>query len=104
MDLYLDIPNNYYIPDRKNSRLWNITSRKGFDRHTVNDNEGFVLEIPFLEGAFDTKHFIVDKINGQRAGIYDDTIEVIECQAQMEPFKLDQLNVVVATLKQMARS
>ena len=34
------------------------------------------------------------------AGIYDDTIEIIECQAQMEPFNLDQLNVVVATLKQ----
>ena len=33
------------------------------------------------------------------AGIYDDTIEVIECQAQMEPFNFDQLNVVVATLE-----
>ena len=54
----------------------------------VNDNEGFVLEIPFLEGAFSTKHFIVDKVNGQMAGIYDDTVEVIKCQAQMEPFQL----------------
>ena len=79
---------------------WNITSRKGFDRQTVDGNEGFVLEIPFLEGAFGTKHFIVDKANGQMAGIYDDTIEVIECQAQMEPFNLDQFNVIVATLKQ----
>ena len=33
-------------------------------------------------------------------GIYNDTIEVIECQAQMEPFNLDQLNVVVTTLEQ----
>ena len=32
MDSYLDIPNNYYIPDGKNSRLWNITRRKGFDK------------------------------------------------------------------------
>ena len=52
MDSYLDIPNNYYIPDGKNSRLWNITRRKGFDRQTVDGNEGFVLEILFLEGAF----------------------------------------------------
>ena len=80
--------------------MWNITDRKGFDRQTIDSNEGFVLEIPFLQGAFGTKHFIVDKINGQMAGIYDDTVEVIECQAQMEPFNLDQLNVVVATLKQ----
>ena len=77
-----------------------LQTRKGFDRQTLDSNEGFVLEIPFLEGDFGTKHFIVDKINGQMAGIYDDTIEVIECQAQMEPFNLDQLNVVVATLKQ----
>ena len=34
------------------------------------------------------------------AGIYDDTVEVIECQAQMEPFNLEQLNVIVATLEQ----
>ena len=33
-------------------------------------------------------------------GIYNDTIEVIECQAQMEPFNLDQLNTIVATLEQ----
>ena len=96
----MDVPNNYYIPDGKNSRLWNITTRKGFNRQTVDGNEGFVLEIPFLEGAFSTKHFIVDKVSGQMVGIYDDTIKVIECQAQMEPFNLDQLNVIVATLKQ----
>ena len=67
---------------------------------TVDENEGFVLEIPFLECAFGTKHFIVDKINGQMAGIYDDIVEVVECQAQMEPFNLEQLNVRLATLKQ----
>ena len=89
MDSYLDVPNNYYIPDGKNSRLWNITNRKGFERLTVDWNEGFVLEIPFLEGAFSTKHFIVDKIDGHMAGIYNGTMEVIECQAQMEPFNLD---------------
>ena len=33
-------------------------------------------------------------------GIYDDKVEVVECEAQMEPFNLDQLNVVVATLEQ----
>ena len=33
-------------------------------------------------------------------GIYDDKVEVVECKAQMEPFNLDQLNHVVATLEQ----
>ena len=78
----------------------NITTRNVFNRPRVDGNEGFVLAILFLEGAFSTKHFIVDKINGQMASIYDDTVEVIECQAQMEPFNLEQLNVIVATLEQ----
>ena len=100
MDSYLNIPNNYFIPNGRNSRLMNITTRNVFDRQTVDGNEGFVLEIPFLECAFSTKHFIVDKVNGQMAGIYDDMVKVIKCQAQMEPFNLKQLNTMVAMLEQ----
>ena len=100
MDSYLDISNNYYIPNGRNSRLMNITTRNVFDRKMVNGNEGFVLEIPFLEGEFGTKHFIVDKVNGEMAGIYDDMVEVIKCQTQMEPFNLKQLNTMVAMLEQ----
>ena len=61
MDSYLDIPNNFYIPDGNNSRLPQITDRKEFNRKTIDSNEGFVLEITFIEGAFGTKYFIVDK-------------------------------------------
>ena len=63
MDSYLDIPNNFYILDGKNSRLLQLTDRKEFNRKTVSGNEGFVLEIPFLECAFGTKYYVVDKIN-----------------------------------------
>ena len=94
------IPNNYYIPDGNNSRLPQITDRKELNRKTIDSNEGFVLEIPFLEGAFGTKYFIVDKTDGNMMGIYDDKVDIVECKAQMEPFNLDQLNVVGATLKQ----
>ena len=52
MDSYLDVPNNFYIPDGKNSRLLQLTERKEFDRKILDGSEGFVLEIPFLEGAF----------------------------------------------------
>ena len=55
MDSYLDVTNNFYIPDGKNSRLLQLTERKEFNRKTLDGNEGFVLEIPFLEGAFGTK-------------------------------------------------
>ena len=59
MDAYLDIPNNYYIPDGKNSRLLDWVERREFKRKTIDGNEGFVLQIPFLEHGFGTKYFVV---------------------------------------------
>ena len=52
---YMDVPYNYYIPDRKNSRLLERTDRIEFDRETIGGNTGFKLEIPYLEYAFGTK-------------------------------------------------
>ena len=53
--------NNYYILDGKNSRLLDIVERREFERRIIDGNEGFVLQIPFLEHAFGTKYFVVDK-------------------------------------------
>ena len=47
----MDVPNNYYIPDGKNSRLLDRTDRVEFDRETIGGNTGFRLEIPYLECA-----------------------------------------------------
>ena len=76
MDSYLDVPNNFYIPDGKNSRLLQITDRK-----TLDCKEGFMLEIPFLECAFRTKKFVIDKIADGMMGIYDDKVKEIETEA-----------------------
>ena len=100
MDSYLDVPNNFYILDGKNSRLLQLTERKEFNRKTIDGNEGFVLEIPFLEGAFGTKYFVVNKITGSMLGIFDDKVEVIKAEAQLQPFNLIQLQHVVCTLEQ----
>ena len=100
MDSYLDIPNNFYIPDGKKSRLLQLTDRKELDRKTIDGNEGFVLEIPFLEGAFGTKYFVINKITGNMMGIYDNKVELIEGKVQLQPFNLKQLNCVICTLKQ----
>ena len=59
MEAYLDVPNNYYIPDGKNSRLLDWVERREFERKTIDGNEGFVLQIPFLEHAFGTKFFLL---------------------------------------------
>ena len=49
---YLDIPVDFYLPDGKNSKISKIVSRQAFDRQTPDGNEGFVIEIQYLEMAF----------------------------------------------------
>ena len=61
---YMDVPNNYYTPDRKNSRLLERIDRVEFNRETIGGNTGFRLEIPYLECTFGTKYFIMDKFTG----------------------------------------
>ena len=89
-----------YIPDGKNSRLLDLVERREFKRKTINGNKGFVLQIPFLECAFGTKYFVVDKQNGIMMGIFDDKVETISAKAQMRPFDLAQLNCMITTLEQ----
>ena len=100
MHAYLDIPNNYYIPDGKNSRLLDWVERREFERKTIDGNEGFVLQIPFLEHAFGTKYFIVVKQNGSMMGIFNNKVETISAEAQMKPFKLAQLSHMIITIQQ----
>ena len=100
MDAYLDVPNNYYIPDGKNTRLLVWVERREFERKTIDGNEGFVLQIPFLECAFGTKYFVVDKQNDSMMGIFDDKVETISAEAQMRPFNLAQLSHMITTIEQ----
>ena len=100
MDAYLDVPNNYYNPDGKNSRLLDLVERREFERKTIDGNEGFVLQIPFLEHAFGTKYFIVDKQNGNMMGIFNDKVETISAEAQIKHFNLAQLSRMIPTIEQ----
>ena len=43
LEAYMDVPHNFYIPDRKNTRLMDCVERREFERQTVDNNEGFVL-------------------------------------------------------------
>ena len=53
---YLDIPVDFYLPDGKNSKISKIVSRQAFDRQTPDGNEGFVIEIRYLERLFALIH------------------------------------------------
>ena len=97
---YMDMPNNYYIPDGKNSRLLDRTDRVELDRETLDGNTGFQLEIPYLEHTFGTKYFIMDHVTGSMMGIYDDKVEQIDLKGQLKPFNINQLDRVMHILGQ----
>ena len=96
----MDMPYNYYIPDRKNSKLLDRTDRIEFDREKIGGNIGFKLEIPYLEYAFGTKYFIMDRIKGSMMGIYDDKVELIDLKGQLKTFNINQLDRVMHILGQ----
>ena len=97
---YMDVVYNYYIPDGKKSRLLDRTDRVEFDRETIRGNTGFKLEIPYLEYAFGTKYFIMDKVTGSMMGICDDKVKQIELKWQLKPFNINQLDRVMHILGQ----
>ena len=97
---YMDMPNNYYVPDGKNSRLLDRTDRVEFNRETLDGNTGFQLEIPYLEHAFGTKYFVMDHVTGSMMGIYDDKVKLIDFKGQLKPFNINQLDRVMHILGQ----
>ena len=97
---YMDMPYNYYIPNGKNSRLLDRTDRVEFDRETLEGNTGFQLKIPYLEHAFSTKYFIMDRVTGSMMGIYDDKVEQIDLKGQLKPFNINQLDRVMHIIGQ----
>ena len=72
---YLDIPVDFYLPDGKNSKISKVVSRQVFDRQTPDGNEGFVIEIQYLERAFCTNIYLIDKVTGSLFAVHDDHIE-----------------------------
>ena len=97
---YMDMPYNYYMPDGENSRLLDRTDRVEFNRKTLEGNTGFQLKIPYLEHAFSTKYFIMDRITDSMMGIYDDKVEQIDFKGQLKLFNINQLDKVMHIIGQ----
>lgn len=75
---YFDIPNNFFLPDGKNSKISQIINRWIFDRETPDGNDGFLVELPYLNHAYGTKNFVIDKVTGKMSAVYEDRVETIE--------------------------
>ena len=85
-----NFPNNFYPPDGKNSRISQIVNKWVFGRQTPDDNEGVGVEIPYLECAYGTKHYVVDKITGNSA-IHQDNLEPTDFFGCFGQFDLKEL-------------
>ena len=52
----------------------------------------------YLECAYETRYYIVDKVNGQINAIHDDSLELTEFKGRFSPFDLDNLESKVCRL------
>ena len=95
---YLDIPVNFYLPDRKNSKISKIVSRQSFDRQTPDGNEGFVIEIQYLRRVFGTKTYLIDKVTGSLFALHHDHIESMGFCGSECVFDLQELEFHICDL------
>ena len=86
-----EFPNDFYLPDEKNSRISQIINKWIFGRQTPDSNEGVGVEIPYLECAYGTKYYVVDQINGNISAIHDNSIEPTDFFGCFSPFNLKEL-------------
>ena len=93
-----DFPNDFYLPDGNNSKISQIVNKWTFGRQTPDGNEGVGVEIPYLQHAYSTKHYIVDKITGNISAIHKDNIEPTDFFAHFGPFNLKELEFDVCRI------
>ena len=92
------IPNDFFLPDGKNTQLSKIVNTWTFDRLTPNGNEDVGVQIDYLERAYGTRYYIINKVNSQINAIHDDSLELTEFKGHFSPFDLDNLELKVCRL------
>ena len=93
-----EIPNDLFIPDGKNSQLSKIVNTWTFDRLTPNGNEGVRVKLDYLERAYVTRYYVINKVNGDINAIHDESLELTEFKGRFSPFDLDDLEARVCRL------
>ena len=98
MTMISNFPNDFYLPDGKNSRISQIINKWIFGRQTPDGNEGVGVEIPYLEHTYGTKYYVVDKINGNIGAIHNNSIEPTDIFGPFSPFNLKDLEFNVCRI------
>ena len=91
--LFCKIPNDFFLPDGKNSRLSQIVNTLTFGRLTPDGNEGVGIKISYLESVYGMKYYVVDQVNGNINAIHDDSLESTEFMGHFCPFNLEELEL-----------
>ena len=65
---------------------------------TPNGNEGVGVKLDYLECAYSTRYYVIDKVNGDINAIHDESLELTEFKGCFSPFDLDDLEARVCRL------
>ena len=93
-----EIPYNFFLPDGKNTQLSKVVNTWTFNRLTPNGNEGVGVKLDYLECAYDTRYYVIDKVNGDINAIHDESLELTEFKGHFSSFDLDNLEAKVHRL------
>ena len=93
-----EIPNDFFLPDGKNTQLSKVVNTWTFDRLTPNGNEGVGVKLDYLEHAYGTRYYVIDKVNGDINAIHDESLELTEFKGHFSPFDLENLEAKVCRL------
>ena len=97
-----EIPNDFFLPDGKNTQLSKVINTWTFDRLTPNGNEGVGVKLDYLERAYGNRYFVIDTVNGDINAIHDESLELTEFKGHFRPFDLDDLEARICTLSKRA--
>ena len=97
-----EIPNDFFLPDGKNTQLSKVINTWTFDRLTPNGNEGVGVKLDYLERAYGTRYFVIDTVNGDINAIHDESLELTEFKGRFRPFDLDDLEARICKLSKRA--
>ena len=98
-----EIPNNFFLPDGKNTQLSKVVNTWTFDRLTPNGNECVGVKLDYLECAYGTRYYVVDKVSGDINAIHDESLELTEFKGHLSPFDLEDLEARICRLANGAR-
>ena len=93
-----EIPNDFFLPDGKNTQLSKVINTWTFNRLTPNGNEGVGLKLDYLEHAYGTRYYVINKVNSDINAIHDESLELTEFKGRFSPFDLENLEATICRL------